>query len=414
MIGLRIGRKEIGKDLFSIEKMVVATFFVPILFNYLTEIFLFYGLPSLIPLSYIIIFILFALIVGKSFLRNPVQTLCVFSVGTLAIALSCLITPKVAEYIFTPNAEGYYGIITSNFANYCTRCLIMISAFVVGIDVEKLMKCMIKWSGWIVLAYIILNFVNFSKLGHSTQYMNNAYAALIPVALLYDKGISEMKIRNIFISLFAGFFLVISGSRGAAITFIFFIILYHIIDGEFTLRKILIISLVIVLTVFVVYNLDNIFSWLTQFMGKMGVSTRLTDLIMGSESGVYNSEGRTIIYETALKEIGITGGGLFYDRCITSYSYAHNFIFEVLLDFGLLLGIPILLFIGYKIFEFTKKAHNMTAIMVWVPIVLASFLVHYMFSASFLIAQDFWIMIGIVFAVTSPRFIMPESVENEE
>ena len=70
MVGLRVGEKQISNDLFSLENMVVATFVVPILFNYLTEIFMAYGLPSLISLSYIIIFILYAFIIGKAFLLN--------------------------------------------------------------------------------------------------------------------------------------------------------------------------------------------------------------------------------------------------------------------------------------------------------------------------------------------------------
>ena len=234
----------------------------------------------------------------------------------------------------------------------------MVIAFVARIDVKKLTECLTRCSVFIVLSYIILNFVNFSHLGHSTQYMNNAYSALIPVALLYNKGISEKKVLNVLLSLLAGFFLLVSGSRGAAITFIAFIFLYHIIAGEFTSKKLMIIVFACALMIAFVYNLDSIFSWLAQFFKKFGISTRLIDLINGSESGIYRSDGRVLIYETALERIEIIGGGLFFDRCITSYAYAHNFILEVLLDFGLILGIPILLIIGYKIFRFAKKAHN--------------------------------------------------------
>ena len=411
MVGLRVGEKQISNDLFSLENMVVATFVVPILFNYLTEIFMAYGLPSLISLSYIIIFILYAFIIGKAFLLNSLGIFLVLFIGTFAIFFSCVITPEITEYVFTANTEGYYGFLTSNFMSYFTRCLVMVIAFVARIDVKKLTECLTRCSVFIVLSYIILNFVNFSHLGHSPQYMTNAYSALIPVALLYNKGISEKKVLNVLLSLLAGFFLLVSGSRGAAITFIAFIFLYHIIAGEFTSKKLMIIVFACALMIAFVYNLDSIFSWLAQFFEKFGISTRLIDLINGSESGIYRSDGRVLIYETALERIEIIGGGLFFDRCITSYAYAHNFILEVLLDFGLILGIPILLIIGYKIFRFAKKAHNIETIMVWVPIVLASFLVHYMFSASFLIAQDFWIMIGIIFTVASSKFLAVEPME---
>lgn len=393
---------------FSLEELFAATVALPIIFSYLTEITSIYGFISFTVISYFILYLLLSIILIESFLKNPLITILVSGIGLISIAISCLISPAVYPYIFNVNSTGYYGFLTTNIMSYISRTIITIIVFSVGLSITEFTNCLKKYCIPIAVIYILMNLSNFIVLKHATNYMNNAYMAFIPVALLYSDSIAAKSPYKIALAVAAAVFLVLSGSRGAALSMILFITIYHIFIGKLKAKKVITLFIIIALAFIFVLRIEEILSWIANVFSTLGWSTRLIDLINGSESGVFKSNARELLYADMRAEIEWVGSGLFYDRILTNGAYAHNVIWEILLNFGYLIGIPILILMGYKIFIFSIKRHKDKVLGPWVAILLASMCIKYMVSMSYLISQDFWILFCIAWIAGSKYYQEPE------
>jgi O-antigen ligase len=153
-----------------------------------------------------------------------------------------------------------------------------------------------QYSLSLTVIYIVMNIVNFAIYSKTTNYMTNAYMALVPVALLYGSSFSNRQTFRFLVSVFASILIVVSGSRGAALCMIGFIGMYHIISRKLTLKKLVLVLVIIISAVVVILNIGNILVFLSEVFRKMGVSTRLIDLINGKETGIFQLSGRDKVY----------------------------------------------------------------------------------------------------------------------
>lgn len=385
------------KIMISNETLLALSFCLPIFFSNLSEILLAFGFSSFTILSYIILYLINITLFFKLLIKKPIKTISVIFVFGLIILFSCIISNDVIGYIFNFGNKNIESILQSNIILFITRCLIPFIAFINKIDVYKFTNLLTKYSFILVIIYIIMNVVNFSKYNYATNYMNNAYMAFIPVALVYGNSFVNKKLFKYFLSIFAGFFVIISGSRGAALCMIGFIGIYHIIIGKFTYRKFILSLSLILCFAILILNLENILYFLSNTFEKIGISTRLIDLFNGKEEGVFQLSGRDKIYNNVIHEINFFGSGLFYDRVIMSGVYVHNLLIEVILNFGYFFGTLILILFFIKTAKSIFIIHNKPIISIWAPIIIIIFGIKYMVSGSYLISQDFWFLIGIVF-----------------
>ena len=118
-------------------------------------------------------------------------------------------------------------------------------------------------------------------------------------------------------------------------------------------------------------------------------------------SSLLESTGREHIYAICRKEIanmGLEVHGLFYDRTVLPNGmYAHNIVYEILLSFGWLLGIPLILFIVcFTIFTFIKQ--NVEG-KIYVSFAVCSFFLRYLFSGSIFDETEFMIFIAILYSL---------------
>ncbi len=392
------------KERVSMELLFAITLFLPMFFSNLTEILVALGLPSLMLFGHILLYVLYAILFFYSLLRRPDVTVGIFILASVAILMSCLTNADVARYIFNFGDGGIATFQQSNIMLFLSRCVLSIIVFSAQLDIHNLTDYLKKYSFYLVLLYVVMNMVNFTVYGQSTSYMNNAYMALVPTSLLYVDSMEKKKTVRLLFAVFASLLVVVSGSRGAAICMIGVIGLYHILSGKMTVKKFAVVLVVVSASIVLILNLESILMALSGLFAKMGISTRLIDLVNGKENGIYQLSGRDDIYLGAVSEFGIFGSGLFYDRLLRSGGYVHNFIIEVILNYGYFIGIAILLFLLVKILRSVSILRRDPRLDVWAAIIIVIMCIKYMVSDSYLISQDFWLLMGIIFSVDSKRY----------
>ncbi len=192
--------------------------------------------------------------------------------------------------------------------------------------------------------------------------------------------------------------MIIYGPRSSVASFVLFLVLYLFFIGSNRTSKNLVRKLFIIIFLFSLYlffkdksNLTFIYNALSKFNLNSRI---LNSLISGS---VELDFGRNMMWKNAIKLIlmhPLIGNGIYVDRSIYGI-YCHQFVLEMLLNFGVVLGLII-------IFIFIKNIINMLFLCkneIWKLIFivfLSMTLIRLNISSSFWQDTNFWACIAIV------------------
>ena len=89
--------------------------------------------------------------------------------------------------------------------------------------------------------------------------------------------------------------------------------------------------------------------------------------------------------------------------CFIKHIYAHNFVLEIFLDFGVLLGIIIIIAFAYIIIKsFINVRKDKMCLKLFFSIIVI-FAIKHMVSASFITSLDFWFYFGLAFHFASDK-----------
>lgn len=260
----------------------------------------------------------------------------------------------IQYFIFPDNVfflnENYYSFAITAFPMFLLG---------VSVPVEKWIKWMSYISGAVVVSAALYYFFLYTGLqNEEDELMGISYMILPHVLLLLDCSFRRTNIVAIALSIIGSILLFSLGTRGPIICELVFVILVVFL-ADFKHKK-LIRSLVCVLTFFLYYFLDKLLLAFQVIFGNSGLSTRLISLISGDEFFLNSSSlARQDIYDklfSAIKDAGPLGYGICGDRVICGF-YAHNLSLELIVSFGVFLGvlIHIALFIiflrGYRYAE---------------------------------------------------------------
>lgn len=139
--------------------------------------------------------------------------------------------------------------------------------------------------------------------------------------------------------------------------------------------------------------LKDILEFIYNLLLQFGINSRSIRLFLRDD--LYLS-GRENIYNDVLSQISkkpFYGIGLAGDRRVLGGVYAHNIIFELLANFGIITGIIIsILIVGVSLKSiFSKNKSLANFISIWFSIGF----IHLMVSSSYLIDFKFWIFLGL-------------------
>lgn len=319
-----------------------------------------------------------AIIVGA--IRKPVRFVLVYIIVGIILFMSIAIHPQNTDYIKDEGLRFFLPIVLPTVI--CLSTLKNWVVFKKSLDI-------ISWISVVLTLYYIFHYY-IGTFIIDNYNMSFSYGCLLPMIVLF----SHRRFFPVVISLLMFIWVLAIGSRGAVIAFI----IYVVIDAFINKRKGRWLLFFIGLIFFSVVPLIN------GYFDSIGIHSRTLDLFLSG--GIDYDSGRDYLYEKSLREIKLhpfTGIGLWGDRVLLDGYYCHNFFIEVLLDFGLFVGLILLLWFLYfmvKAFVTTKDDKDKRDSLL---ILVASGLIPSFVSGSYLTSSSMGLLFGYVFFLANQR-----------
>ena len=237
------------------------------------------------------------------------------------------------------------------------------------------------------------------------DYMNAANALIVGLISVSYLAYRDRKWYDVLGAVVGTGVLFLNGSRGIFLSLVLFWILIFIYNSSRSATSLLVSTAFLLLLVGVSGPLLDVLSSLS---GQAGISTHLIDAL-GSMEGLFFDENRTYLYENfwqAILEKPIWGYGIMGDRAISEYFaskpiYPHNIFLELSVDFGLILGVLLMLLFLIKVFK--GLINNNNDYKFGIIVLLCCCFVKLMVSSSFWQDQMFFMLLGFLLANSSVK-----------
>lgn len=309
--------------------------------------------------------------------RNFKLTLYVYAIVLSVLSINLLLFPENETFLLSLSFRFLLPIVIP-----ITLSVISIKKW------DIFMKCMysISWAVFFITSfYAYFYFMDFFIIDNYN--MGFSYSLLLPSIILYN----HKKWYSITASFLMFIVIIAVGSRGPAIVFSLCILYDFFVNN----RKYL---LILILSLSFLFSISN---YLFLEIEKIGIKSRTLFLLL--EGKISSDSGRKDIYNVIINKIyesPLIGSGLYADRTIlggTSGAYSHNLFLEVYLNFGIIIGSILLLYLFLKtIITYIKIGYNERILLVLFFILSV---IPLMFSGSYLTDYTLALFIGILFKI---------------
>lgn len=224
-----------------------------------------------------------------------------------------------------------------------------------------------------------------------------SYTLLMPVLIhiIYYFN-NPKKFCLLMVLIFESYMMLTYASRGTLVCIFAFVIMYLLSTLNKKKIKYFFLFLIVVVIVLFLFDYFNVYNYLYDYYMQKGKYIRILDLL--SSDAFFSNNGRFEIYSRYLGlilEKPFIGWGVGADLFVGIYP--HNFIIEIVFNFGIIIGIFILsLILFLTIKAFAKLNVEMRQKLLCL---LFSGIVPLLFSFSYLEFLNFWIYLGFIFAI---------------
>ncbi len=343
----------------------------------------------------VLLFVIVHIYMERSFRWDLLFILLIFPFQAF---ITLLITPKIAPvfsffilYYFSRDFVGYY--LFSRLGN---------------MEVFKINRTLI------LLVSICYSIMTISQGFRSDSYMLSSYNLIIPTCILLIYGMKEFKIIYLFGGSISCLTILLYGARGAVFCVGVGVILFlfkYIVDRKINLKKMILILIMSSAILWLIVNLEQILKKILEITNSRTIRLLLT-------GNIISGNGRTELYNAFKEEIAgnpFKYRGILADRVLAAKmmnqpisrgTYAHNIIYEILYEYGLILGFLVLLFIficlGCCIYKIIK-IENEDLLILFIAIFPAGFCSLF-FSGSYLTTHYFWMLMGLTYNILLGSF----------
>lgn len=315
-----------------------------------------------------------------------------------SLLFSSLINSKATQYMFSGSL--FSSSITVMLLVYVPVFLLMLTVS----DFRLLWDRFRKFSYvTLMLSFLALGGYLFAHRTTPPDYMSFAYMMLNPIMICFICG-TEGRHFDLILSLLGSFVILIVGCRGAvialAVFFTLYVIGFYIPRGgkKYGLSKILTVLGIITIAVFS----EQLLTAISYGLSSIGFTSRTVNKLIAGGGTFIESEGRQLIWNQAINNIGFLGKGLFGDRTVildeyAHPAYAHNFLLEILVDFGWIVGLILVVFLCVLFIRSVRSAlTSESTVLIKLTFAMISIIfAKHMISASFLTSFDFWFYLGL-------------------
>ena len=339
---------------------------------------------------YAIYFLVMLYVLYKNIGRISVSTFVITIFMIISFMLSIAMN-AVTQYVWTSFGDImgnpiflflFYGFLGLYLAQYLK-------------DMDLLCSYLDKFTlATIILA--LLQYIIALQSALSPQYMVFSYNLLFPTAYFSLRCMSNFGLKRLFGTAIGVGLILIAGCRGALVCYLIAILLYVIFSGGvLRIRKAVSILLLLLAIVVISTFWDGILGTAIELLESVNIDSRT--LTMLSEQSFFDDSGRSAIQETIMDNIGFLPKGLYYDRIVADGSYAHNLFLELAIQYGILLGGSIIVWLCYHVVRSVFAVSKDSTASIVLYSLIASGLMRLMFSSSYLMNEPwFWLLIGLI------------------
>ena len=234
--------------------------------------------------------------------------------------------------------------------------------------------------------------------GDEVNYMTYSYNQLLAGGVCAVYGYKYKRVWPFLLSIVSVLLIFMGGARGTLLCMFLLYLILILHPGS--LKKMFITSLLALLFVFAGPLLINKTLWaLGDVVSSLGGFSRT--LYMITEGDLFDADGRdeinTFIID-AIKENPL-GYGLLGDRYVLQQhrykGYAHNIILEIICDYGVIIGVVLVIALIYLLISIFLKGGKNEYMYCFISFVPAGFIMLFL-SGSFLQSFVFWAMLGML------------------
>ncbi|KGJ50177.1 hypothetical protein KD33_04395 [Clostridium sp. NCR] len=363
------------------------------------NIYIYYFLMSLLYIVYIAKLLKGTNIIYK---RIKVINITIVYIVILILLINLLIFNYNDNYLKNIFLDLFIKIFPAFIIATCVR------------DYDDLHKQLINKSylqfGLMILTILYLTQKNNRyEIDYSMEW---SYAMLVPTILILSN--SRKKFLNLVIGLIGLICIFIYGSRGPLICILGFFIVYMIKSACSNYKIAIIYGMIFLpLVTYITVNYGKILEIINSKLMDFGIYSR--NLAMLINIDFYNANGRNVIYKNIIEGIQqkpILGWGLMGDRYINYIKnftgnamntieqgiYAHNFILEICVQFGIIFGSIIIIIITYIILKSFVEAKSNSQKLIF-SVFFSITMIQLVMSSSYLIMINFWIYMGLCLSI---------------
>lgn len=300
-------------------------------------------LPALSYLSGFVVPLLYIITIFACI--RKVNKISLSGTGVLVFMLGAFIWtwaffPANTEYIFDEN----------NFWNSIFPCLRWYIVALLFVPTEKNMKILGKVSCVSVFVEILFVVAYMMPNGLlEADDMSRAYQLLPNILLVFNYAFNDKKFLPWLFSALGAVYLLAMGTRGPLIILLVFIFLKFLKNITTRTWKKVLIGIVFVAIGIAFIESDLFIDFLQlirRYLLQMGFSTRIVDFAIEGNMISYTS-GRDDIYSVAfqlIKERPLLGYGIYGEWPVIGWNI-HNMYLEILIHYGVILGVVILIWL---------------------------------------------------------------------
>lgn len=392
----------------STEWLIATIFMLQILNGYLSELLSLWNVESITSIVYLVIVALSFFAYFKAFVNRPVLVVLACVIAVAVIGLSCVLDPAVSEYVFDFGSGSFGEIGNSELFIFTGLCFPTFLLCLMEVDTDLLYRLLYKYSVVAAIMFIVLMGLHIFRFATKLNYMSVAYNVMLPLMVLY---FASREKRNhlatvLWIGILVGF--LAGGCRGAVLTGVVLIALWEFKKlMPLNVKKFLGLFALIIVAVIIILNFQQILLEIDVFFETKGYTSRLLEKYFGrsADGDLLHISDRLKLYTNILNDLTLSGHGVFADRLVLKGQYAHNFVFEIIYQFGYLIGIPVLLaFISLLFCAGARAKRSGDPFKVFICFSYVVYLcTKMMVSASYITDRMFWLYFGLCFVLCRHR-----------
>lgn len=324
---------KVSKDQEKIIRFLIAEITVTAVKFYLIQsipgLYLYNSFANILISVLLIIILIPALV--EVFKTNLVWLIIVSTVCVCILAFQMLVYPENIGMIFSYLPK----ILGMSFGCFMTASCLY--------EYEFFYKKLTFFSK-IIITFAIMQFVSYEFMGvvgsEQLNYnMSFGFFLVVPLITLFSKIIknSNNKIIDLSYFIIGTIMMLIMGSRGSILAVVLGCLFCYIIELDLhKLKDILVLSVCVFATVILIFYYKDIAMWLYKYLQEKGLDSRFILMIIAGS--ITSTTGRDVLQENVMEMIRqspLFGKGLLCDLS------SHNIFLEMLLFFGIPLGIII-------------------------------------------------------------------------